>query len=153
MKLLTVLIGLISITFTSTLLANDTDKKAIERAVRDYIESQHLVKPEMMERALDPKLAKRTYWQNNQGEEFIMETSYDFMVKIAQTYNKNGDRFPANPRVEINILDIDKRAASVKLTADDWIDYMHLYKNADGQWKTINVLWQYHDIKKHGKHK
>jgi len=74
-----------------------------------------------------------------------MKTSFDTMLKVAENYNKNGD----NPKVEIEVLALDDRIASVKLIADDWIDYMHLVKNDKNQWQIINVLWQYHDIKKH----
>lgn len=125
-----------------------TDKAQIHQAILDYIESQQQVKPEQMERSLDPKLAKRTYWNDKEGQPFIMETSYDFMVKLAGYYNKNGDRFPEKPRIEVKIFDIDQRVASAKLTVDDWIDYMHLYKNDQGHWKVINVLWQFHDTAK-----
>lgn len=71
------------------------------------------------------------------------------MVNLAGFYNENGDKFPNAPRIDIEIFDIDKRAASVKLTADDWIDYMHLYKNEEGQWKILNVLWQFYEISAH----
>jgi hypothetical protein len=71
------------------------------------------------------------------------------MVKLASFYNEKGDKFPEKPRIDIDVYDIDKRVASVKLTADDWIDYMHLYKNDKGQWKVINVLWQFNDINAH----
>lgn len=37
------------------------------------------------------------------------------------------------------------RAASIKLIADEWIDYMHLVK-LNGSWKIINVLWQYNHV-------
>lgn len=125
--------------------AEATDNQMIEAAVRDYIESQHQVDPARMERGLDPKLAKRTYWQAADGSEFIMHTDYDAMVRVARTYNKDGTKFPARPRVDIKILDVDQRVATVKLTADEWIDYMHLYKNQRSEWKIVNVLWQYHD--------
>lgn len=125
------------------------DSKSIERAVLDYIESQHRVEPSLMKRGLDKKLAKRTYWEATDGAEFIMETDFDTMVYVAENYNKEGDKFVANPKVEIKILDIDNRVASVKLSVDDWIDYMHLYKNASNEWKIINVLWQFHDENKH----
>lgn len=128
--------------------ADPADQPLIERAVRDYIESQHKVEPARMERALDEQLAKRTYWQAADGTEFIMKTDFDSMVKVAKTYNKDGSKFPAQPRVEIKILDIDNRVATVKLTADEWIDYMHLYKNQRNEWKIVNVLWQYHDAKR-----
>lgn len=124
------------------------DQPAIERAVRDYIESQHKVEPARMERALDEQLAKRTYWQAADGTEFIMKTDFATMVNVANTYNKDGTKFPAQPRVDIKILDVDNRVATVKLTADEWIDYMHLYKNQRNEWKIINVLWQYHDAKR-----
>lgn len=125
--------------------AEATDQQLIENAVRDYIESQHKVDPERMARSLDPQLAKRTYWQKADGSEFVMNTDFDTMVKVARSYNKDGTKFPSQPRVDIKILDIDQRVATVKLSADEWIDYMHLYKNQGGEWKIVNVLWQYHD--------
>jgi len=131
--------------------AGDSEETAIRRAVLDYIESQHQVKPELMKRGLDKKLAKRTYWLDEDGEEMILEIGYEGMVSLAGRYNKDGSKFPEKPRVEISILDIDQRVASVKLTVDDWIDYMHLYKTASGEWKIINVLWQFHDTGKHSK--
>jgi hypothetical protein len=127
------------------LLAHAGDEQLIENAVRDYIESQHKPDPARMERSLDPQLAKRTYWLKADGSEFVMNTDFDTMLKVARNYNKDGTKFPAQPRVDIKILDIDQRVATVKLTADDWIDYLHLYKNQHSEWKIINVLWQYHD--------
>ncbi|GLX85354.1 hypothetical protein tloyanaT_16060 [Thalassotalea loyana] len=134
-----------------TLNAEPVDKnvQAIERAILDYIESQHQSNPEIMKRGLDKKLAKRTYWQSKDGQEFVLETDHDTMVWVAENYNKNGDKFPKSPTVNIDILDIDQRVASVKLTVDDWIDYMHLYQTDKGEWKIINVLWQFHDTRKH----
>ena len=123
--------------------------KNVKRAVLDYIESQHKVEPDLMKRGLDKKLAKRTYWKSKDGSEFIMETDFETMVWVAENYNKDGNKFSLHPKIDINILDIDNRVASVKLTVDDWIDYMHLYKNENDEWKIINVLWQYHDTKKH----
>lgn len=113
----------ILLNFSVSLYAND--KSAIERAVLDYIQSQHLVKPELMERGTDKKLVKRTYWHKVDGTEFVMEADHDAMVGLAARYNRNGDKFPEQPYVDIKIFDVDQRVASVKLTVDDWIDYMH----------------------------
>ncbi|MEW6997473.1 nuclear transport factor 2 family protein [Colwelliaceae bacterium BS250] len=140
----------LSILFSCAVTADtDVDNKNVKRAVLDYIESQHKVDPDLMKRGLDKKLAKRTYWESKDGSEIIMETDFETMVWVAENYNKDGDKFSSSPKVDINILDIDNRVASVKLTVDDWIDYMHLYKNEKNEWKIINVLWQYHDTKKH----
>lgn len=141
---------IITVIFSCAAIANTPhDNEGIQRAVLNYIESQHKTDPDLMKRSLDKKLAKRTYWKSKEGSEFIMETDFKTMLSVAENYNKNGDKFPPTPKVDIDILDIDNRAASVKLTADDWIDYMHLYKNDNNEWKIINVLWQYHNINRH----
>jgi hypothetical protein len=155
-----ILVLTLSVLFSCSLIANTPsesdnyfEKTPVERAVLDYIESQINVAPDLMKRGLDEKLAKRTYWKSADGSEFIMETDFDAMVWVAENYNKEGDKFSTSPKISIKVLDIDNRVASVKLTVDDWIDYMHLYKNEHGEWKIINVLWQYHDTKLHSSKK
>ncbi len=125
------------------------DEKAVRLVALDYIESQITVNPQQIKPALHPKLKKRTYWTDKNGKPFLVETSYATMVSVAGTYNRDGKQFPPDPRIEIEIFDIDQRAASVKLTADEWIDYMHLMKDDNGEWKILNVLWQYHDTERH----
>ncbi len=114
-----------------------------------YIEAQHTPNAPRMEEALHPRMVKRTFWKYKQtDQEHVGETSAEFMVLLAANYNKDGDKFPPNPRKEVKLLDVSERTASVKLTADEWIDYMHLVK-VNGSWKIINVLWQYHDVSRH----
>jgi len=127
--------------------ASDEDK--VRQAALDYIESQHQPNEARMDRALHSQLAKRTYWLDAEGNDTILETDKQVMLNVAKTYNIAGDKFPKVPKKDIQILDITNRVASVKLTADDWIDYMHLVKNEQGNWQIINVLWQYHDMTKH----
>jgi hypothetical protein len=146
MKVLLVLMYLSAFSaFTQT----PSDTLMIRQAALDYIESQHRPNAEQMSRSIHPRLVKRTFWRSKStGREFISETSAEEMVITAEGYNKNGNRFPAIPKKEVKIFDIEERTASVKLIADEWIDYMHLIK-IDGKWKVINVLWQYHDVTKH----
>ena len=144
-------ITLLAFMLATPALANSsssTDEHSIKRAVLDYIVSQHKTQPDMFKRGVDEKLAKRTYWRSKDNKEIVLETSFDTMMRLAKTYNENGDKFPEKPRVEIEIFDIDNRVASVKLTVDEWIDYMHLYQTEKGDWKVINVLWQFHDESK-----
>lgn len=125
------------------------DSLEITQVALDYIESQHNVKPEQFERAAHPRMVKRTFWTNKEtGKEYLRETFTDAMILLAETYNKNGDRFPVNPKKEVVILDIFDRTASVKLIADDWIDYMHIVK-MNGKWQLVNVLWQFNDSADH----
>ncbi len=152
MKLSVFSIGLCSlfllITFT-TKGQTSADSLAIKQVALDYIESQHNVKPEQFERAAHPRMVKRTFWTNKKtGKEYLRETFTDAMVLLAETYNTEGDRFPKNPKKEVIILDIFDKTASVKLIADDWIDYMHIVK-LNGKWQLVNVLWQFNDSESH----
>ncbi|TRX61418.1 nuclear transport factor 2 family protein [Fulvivirga sp. M361] len=125
------------------------DSLAIKQAALDYIESQHHVDPAQFERAAHPRMVKRTFWRHKTAEkEYLGETFKDAMVLLAGTYNQNGDKFPENPKKEVIILDIFDKTASVKLIADEWIDYMHIVK-LNGKWKIVNVLWQFNDSSRH----
>ncbi|WP_250253840.1 nuclear transport factor 2 family protein [Chryseobacterium sp. Marseille-Q3244] len=125
------------------------DTLSIRQAALDYIESQHSPAPNRMERALHPRMVKRTFWKDKAtGKDYLRETNTESMVLLAESYNKNGDKFPASPKKEIKLLDVSDNTASVKLMADEWIDYMHLAK-LNGTWKIVNVLWQYNDSKRH----
>ncbi|MEL7006174.1 MAG: nuclear transport factor 2 family protein [Bacteroidota bacterium] len=125
------------------------DSLDIKQVALDYIESQHNVKPEQFERAAHPRMVKRTFWTNKKtGKEYLRETFTDAMILLAETYNETGDKFPEKPKKEVVILDIYDKTASVKLIADDWIDYMHIVK-LNGKWQLVNVLWQFNDSQKH----
>ncbi|WP_231465229.1 nuclear transport factor 2 family protein [Pedobacter sp. Leaf132] len=125
------------------------DTLSIKQAAFDYIESQHQPNPSRMERALHPRMVKRTFWKDKAtNKDYVRETSTESMILLAESYNVKGDKFPAKPKKEIKLLDVSERTASLKLIADEWIDYMHLVK-LNGAWKIINVLWQYNDVKQH----
>ncbi len=137
-------IGLCLIT-VSSFAQTKQDSLAVKQAALDYIESQHNVKPEQFERAAHPRMVKRTFWTDKETQkEYLRETFKDAMVLLAETYNSKGDKFPSKPKKEVVILDMYDKTASVKLIADDWIDYMHIIK-LNGKWKIVNVLWQFND--------
>lgn len=134
---------------TNLFAQNAADTAAIKQAALDYIESQHKPNPAQMERALHPRLVKRTFWKDKPtGKDFLYEYFAENMIILAERYNVKGDKFPTNPRKDVVFLDVADRTASVKLVADEWIDYMHLVK-INGQWKIVNVLWQFNDSSRH----
>lgn len=147
-KTIIILVGILC----AALVANAQtaqDSLEIRQAVLDYIESQHNLKPEQFERSAHPRMVKRTFWTNKKTQkEYLGETFRDAMILLAETYNQNGDKFPENPKKEVVILDIYDKTASVKLIADEWIDYMHIVK-LNGRWQIVNVLWQFNDSSKH----
>ncbi|MEB3346186.1 nuclear transport factor 2 family protein [Aquimarina gracilis] len=125
------------------------DSLDIKQVALDYIEAQHNLNPEQFERAAHPRMVKRTFWKDKTSKkEYLGETFTDYMVMLSEVYNRNGDRFPKKPKKEVILLDVSDRTASVKLIADEWIDYMHIIKINDA-WKIVNVLWQYNDTTKH----
>ncbi|OWP85791.1 hypothetical protein BWK60_12250 [Flavobacterium covae] len=140
-----------SFLFMSTLCCTQTkqDSLDIKKVALDYIEAQHNPNPLQMENALHPRMVKRTFWKDKfTGKDFLRETTTESMILIAESYNKKGDQFPEKPKKEILFLDVSNRTASIKLIADEWIDYMHIVK-LNGKWTLVNVLWQYHNINKH----
>ena len=142
-------ISFFSLCTISVMKKKKKDTLEITQVALDYIESQHNVNPAQFERAAHPRMVKRTFWTNKTtGKEYLRETFTDAMILLAETYNKDGDRFPENPKKEVVILDIFDRTASVKLIADDWIDYMHIVK-LNGKWQLVNVLWQFNDASSH----
>ncbi len=125
------------------------DTLDIKRVALAYIESQHNPNPKLMQDALHPRLVKRSVFKNKATQkDYVSEYFTENMVILAESYNIKGDKFPKNPRKEVKLLDISARTASVKLIADEWIDYMHIVK-VNGEWEIINVLWQYNDVSQH----
>ncbi|MEM9000267.1 MAG: nuclear transport factor 2 family protein [Bacteroidota bacterium] len=121
------------------------DSLQIKQVVLDYIESQHHVKPEQFERAVHPRMVKRTFWTDKSTQkEYLRETFTDAMILLAESYNQNGDKFPEKPKKEVILLDVTSKMASAKLIADEWIDYLHIIK-LNEKWQIVNVLWQFND--------
>ena len=87
------------------------DTLAIKQAALDYIESQHSPNPARMERALHPRMVKRTFWKDKAGKDYVRETNTESMVLLIESYKKNGDKFPASPRKDIKLLDVSDGTA------------------------------------------
>lgn len=127
----------------------EKDLQEIKRVALAYLESQHEPNGKLMEKSLHPSLVKRTVFKHKVAKkDYINESKAENLVLLAETYNLKKDKFPKNPKKEVKILDAAELTASVKVTADEWIDYMHIVK-VNGEWKIINVLWQYNDVSQH----
>lgn len=61
---------------------------------------------------------------------------------VTATEEGYGTKTPEARRQKgVTILDVFEGAASVKIVAADWIDYLHLAKE-DDDWQIVNVLWE-----------
>jgi hypothetical protein len=120
---------------------SSADTAAIRSAALDYIDGWYQADGARMERALHPELAKRNVTTDPaSGRSRLIQMSA--MTLVQGTRRGGGSNIPAAERKdEVRILDIFGGAASARVTAATWVDYMHLAK-VNGQWVIMNVLWE-----------
>jgi hypothetical protein len=123
------------------------DREAIKQTALDYIEGYYEGNAERMERALHPDLAKRiVVTDKNSGKNKLENMTAARLVQVTQM--RQGRPTPKEKQQrDVTILDVFENAASVKIVAADWIDYLHISK-FDGRWMIVNVLWEMKPVKK-----
>ena len=116
------------------------EKAAIKATALDYIEGWYEGNAERMKRSLHPKLVKRIFEKNAAGELVLDEMSANQLVEGSR---RGGGKKtpPEKQQKDVTVLDVFENAASVKVVASDWIDYMQMAK-VDGRWVIVNVLWE-----------
>jgi hypothetical protein len=119
---------------------SSTEAEAIKQTALDYIEGWYEGNTERMERALHPELAKRIVRSNAQGQSRLDQMS---AMSLVQGTRRGGgkDTPKEKQQKDVTILDVFEKAASAKIVASDWIDYLHLAK-FNGRWVIVNVLWE-----------
>ena len=99
-----------------------------------------------MERSLHPDLAKRMVFHDDKGRSRLHQMSA--MGLVQGTRDGGGKDTPkAEQQKDVTVLDVFENAASAKIVASGWIDYLHLAR-WNGQWKIVNVLWELKPKKK-----
>ena len=123
-----------------------SDAAAIKQTALDYIEGWYEGNAERMERAVHPELAKRIVQTNAEGRSRLDQMSA--MTLVLGTRRGGGKNTPPEKQQkDVTILDVYENAASVKVVASDWIDYLHMAKFG-GRWVIVNVLWELKPQKK-----
>jgi hypothetical protein len=139
--LVSIVIVLGSVICVSAQTPSEADKEAIKQTALDYIEGWYEGNPERMERALHPELAKRIVRSDpKSGRSNLGQMSA--MSLVMGTRAGGGKQTPKEKQQkDVSILDVFENAASVKVVASDWIDYLHMAK-WNGRWVIVNVLWE-----------
>ena len=131
----------------ATTAQSASDAELIKQTALDYIEGWYENNAERMERALHPELAKRivrTDPKNNRSNLGQMSA----MTLVQYTRSGGGKQTPKEKQLkDVTILDVYENAASVKVVASDWIDFLHMAK-WNGHWVIVNVLWEMKPEKK-----
>jgi hypothetical protein len=127
--------------FAEARAQTSTDAAAIKQAALDYIEGWYEGNTERMERALHPDLAKRIVRTDpKSGRSRLEQMSAMGLVQgVRAGYGKMTPK--EKQQKDVTILDTYENAASVKVIAADWVDYLHLAKY-NGRWVIVNVLWE-----------
>jgi hypothetical protein len=136
------LTGLILLAGTARLAGAQSaaDSAAIRATALDYIEGWYAGDAARMERALHPELAKRIVETDARGRSRLGQQSA--MTLVTNTRRGGGTDIPADQRKrDVRILDVYGNAASVRVQAASWVDYMHVAKS-NGRWVIVNVLWE-----------
>lgn len=117
------------------------DAEGIRRAAMDYIEGWYAGDGARMERSLHPELAKRMVKTDPKTGKSVLEqmSALTLVQDTRQGWGKSTP--PEKQQKDLTILDVYGGAATAKLVASEWIDYLHLTKY-DGEWKIVNVLWE-----------
>jgi hypothetical protein len=132
-------VAAIALPFTSH-AQSAADSAAIRAAALDYIEGWYSGNAERMERAVHPDLAKRIMNTDQRGRRVLGHQSA--MTLVLNTRRGGGKETPpSEQRTDVRILDIFGNAASVRIDADSWVDYLHIARWND-RWVIVNVLWE-----------
>jgi hypothetical protein len=121
--------------------ASEADLAAIKQTALDYIEGWYEGSAERMERALHPELAKRIVITDPKSGRSRLD-QMGAMTLTLGTRSRASSPTPKEKRQsDVTVLDVFENAASVKIVATDWIDYLHVGK-FNGRWVIVNVLWE-----------
>lgn len=120
-------------------VAQNKDSIAIVKQTTKYIQGFYQEKPSWLEEVLHPELVKRTLRAFPNSDQYIASGGQSEMVQLCKIFNKNG-KYSESSKAQIKVLDVFKEMATVKLTAETWVDYIHLVK-VNGKWQIINVIW------------
>jgi len=116
------------------------ERTAVSAVARNYMEAYYTADVERMEQAVHPDFHKRTLRVRNGRTEITADTKLSLLEGVRSGTGKD---IPVNERVQkIEVLDIYKNAASVKVVTGGWVDYMLLSK-LDGEWRVLDMVLQY----------
>jgi hypothetical protein len=116
-----------------------SDAELIKQTALDYIEGWYDGDATRMERALHPDLAKRIVRKDERGRYNLGQMSAMTLVQLTRAHDSDTPK--DKQQKDVTVLDIFNNAASVKIVASGWVDYLHMAKWR-GRWVIVNVLWE-----------
>lgn len=123
-------------------LADTDDRESIRKVALDYIEGWYTRDALRMERALHPQMIKRLVSTDPASmKSRLDEGSALRLIQATRPVVGRTVQPLESLRRDVQILDVFGNAATVKIDATGWVDYLHMVK-WNGEWKILNVLWE-----------
>ena len=124
--------------FAQDAQVSEDDKAAIEKAALDYVAGYYEANAERVARGLSDELNKVMVQKLPNGREFLNYATKAMLVESANAgFFKKPDQLE---NIKVEILDVFKNIASVRIDSPDFIDMAHIAK-INGEWRVVNVLW------------
>ncbi len=142
---ITIVIFFFAIAVTAQTQKEDIENEAIEKAVLNYIENFFENDFDEMNKSLHPRLAKRGL--NQDGSTL----SDDFPPEKLKELMSTKPKFPLEHQNNVvENISVFGNMASASLSTGyptvRWVEYLHLVK-LNGDWKIINVFWEFKEKK------
>lgn len=139
-KLVAIAVTILFVAVLHVQAQTKSDAELIKETALDYIEGWYEGDAARMERALHPELAKRIVRTDAGGRSGLGQMGA--MQLVLFTRSGGGKSTPKEKQQkDVTVLDIFNNAASAKIIASDWVDFLHLAK-WNGHWVIVNVLWE-----------
>jgi hypothetical protein len=113
-----------------------TEEEAIKATVLDYFEGWFDGDPDRMERALHPRLAKRSLREGRLEEDTATEMIEATAKGIGRSRD-SGDR-----EIDMDVVEVYEAIATVVVHSNVYREYLHLTRTGEG-WQIVNALWDF----------
>lgn len=121
---------------------SEDDRRAVERAVLDYVEGFYEGDTAKLVRSVHPEVTKYGYYIPRDSSRYVGEPMpFAEFLSYANQVKARGRPAPADAPKRVEIFDVQDQTASAKLTAWWGTDYL-LLARVDGRWMIRQVLWQ-----------
>ncbi len=117
------------------------DSAAIRATALDYIDGWWTGDTLRMAAALHPELVKRIRGSDSTGTREWIDNQGASRLVLGTRRGGGRETPAAERRSDVRILDIFQNAASVRIDAGAWVDYLHVVR-WKGRWVILNVLWE-----------
>jgi len=120
--------------------SSSNEKAAVTAVAQNYMDAYYTADAARMQKTLHPDFHKRTLRTVNGHTEISGDTVQSMVEGVRLG---SGKEIPMADRIQkIEVLDVYRDAASVKVVTGRWIDYMHVSK-LNGEWRVLDVVLQY----------